>query len=282
MRILFATDGSAGSRRALDLLVDLPLTPSDQVTVLSVAPPGDLSGISRDLIPDPRTLRLASASAREAVAAAGWRLGLLGVPTSEVVETGATVDAIVARSLHEAPQLIVIGSRGRGLLRGALLGSTARRLARCSPVPVLVVRGRRAAPQPVVAVVDDSPESLPAIQLLARLPLPERSEIVVLHLRRGSIADELERPIEQARMFLERPHRHQVADAADVPEQIGNQARALGADLVVLGLRGQSESVPPAPSLAERVLADARWSVLVATTSVAAARDALRRVAVPV
>ena len=282
VRILFATDGTAGSRRALDLLADLPLTASDHVTVVSVAPPRELSGISRDLVADPRALRLASASAREAVAAAGWRLGLLGVPTSEVIETGATVEAIVARSLHEAPQLIVIGSRGRGLWHGTLLGSTARRLARCSPVPVLVVRGRRAAPEHVLAVVDDSAGSLPSIQLLARLPLPTRSEIVVLHLGRGPAAERLERPIEQARMFLARPHRHLFADAAHVPEQIGRQARALGADLVVLGVQGQSESVPPAPSLAERVLADARWSVLVATTSVAAARDAARRVTVPI
>ena len=112
--------------------------------------------------------------------------------------------------------------------------------------------------------------------------MPVRSEIVILHLGRGPAAERLERPIEQARMFLSRPHRHLFADAADVTEQIGNQARALGADLVVLGVRGQSESVPPAPSLAERVLADARWSVLVATTSVAAARDAARLVAVPI
>src|SRR5438445_119062 len=108
--------------------------------------------------------------------------------------------------------------------------STAGRLARCSPVPVLVVRGRRAAPEHVLAVVDDSAGSLPAIQLLARLPLPVRSEIVILHLGRGPAAERLERPIEQARMFLSRPHRHLFADAADVTEQIGNQARALGAD----------------------------------------------------
>src|SRR5213594_4088788 len=113
MRILFATDGSGGSRRALDLLADLPLTAADHVTVLSVLPRGELSTISRDLVPDPRALRLASTSAREAVAAAGWRFGQLGVPTSEVIDSGTIVDAILARSLREAPQLVVVGSRGR-------------------------------------------------------------------------------------------------------------------------------------------------------------------------
>jgi nucleotide-binding universal stress UspA family protein len=275
MRILFATDGSGGSRRALDLLADLPLTAADHVTVLSVPPRGELSTITRDLVPDPRALRLASASAREAVAAAGWRFGQLGVPTSEVIDSGTIVDAILARSLREAPQLVVVGSRGRGLWQGAILGSTARALARRSPVPILVVRGRRAAPERVLVVLDDSLESIPAIQLVARLPLPASSELVLLHVRRPDAARGLEHPVEQVRRFIARPHRHRFVDATDIPREIRSEARALGADLVVLGLRGRSEGALPGPSLAERVLAGAQWSVLLATRSVALARVAI-------
>src|SRR2546425_12336364 len=93
-------------------------------------------------------------------------------------------------------------------------------------------------------------------------PLPASSELVLLHVRRPDAAQALEHPVEQARRFIARPHRHRFVDARDIPREIRSEARALGADLVVLGLRGRAEGALPGPSLAERVLAGAQWSVL--------------------
>lgn len=57
------------------------------------------------------------------------------------VETGVgdPVDVLRSRAVDANAHLIVVGSRGRGPLRGALLGSVSASLAASAPAPVLVV-----------------------------------------------------------------------------------------------------------------------------------------------
>jgi nucleotide-binding universal stress UspA family protein len=70
---------------------------------------------------------------RSAARESGARLVklLLGDPAREI-----------CREAREGYQLIVIGTRGRGPLTAALLGSTAQETIRGAGVPVLVVSGR--------------------------------------------------------------------------------------------------------------------------------------------
>lgn len=86
------------------------------------------------------------------------------------IEQGA-VSALVEQSA--AAQLIVLGHRGRGRLRGALLGSSAFSVAMHAHCPVAVVRGAlRPLPSPefpIVAAVDGSRGSLAAAKEAARL-----------------------------------------------------------------------------------------------------------------
>jgi nucleotide-binding universal stress UspA family protein len=46
-----------------------------------------------------------------------------------------TVDYAIGKQVDE----IIIGSRGRGVLSGALLGSVAQKVIHLSPVPVVVI-----------------------------------------------------------------------------------------------------------------------------------------------
>ena len=57
-----------------------------------------------------------------------------------VVRQGHAVEQILAQAEAVGYDLIVMGTHGHGILAGALMGSTARRVVRYSKIPVLVVR----------------------------------------------------------------------------------------------------------------------------------------------
>jgi nucleotide-binding universal stress UspA family protein len=58
---------------------------------------------------------------------------------TEVLE-GAPAEAILDVAKTRKSDLIVMGSRGLGLLQGALLGSQSQKVVRHAPCPVLIVR----------------------------------------------------------------------------------------------------------------------------------------------
>jgi nucleotide-binding universal stress UspA family protein len=55
------------------------------------------------------------------------------------VEVGEPGDRIVEKAHTGGYDLVVIGKRGQGILRGGLMGDTARRVIRHSKVPVMVI-----------------------------------------------------------------------------------------------------------------------------------------------
>ncbi|MBW2094159.1 MAG: universal stress protein [Deltaproteobacteria bacterium] len=57
-----------------------------------------------------------------------------------LVKIGHPVDVILAEREQSNCDLVVMGSRGRGILSGAVLGSTSKRVLRRCDKPVLVVR----------------------------------------------------------------------------------------------------------------------------------------------
>jgi nucleotide-binding universal stress UspA family protein len=63
------------------------------------------------------------------------------IPSDEIiVKRGNPVETILETADEKNCDLIVMGTRGRGTLTDAVLGSTARRVVRRSKKPVLVVR----------------------------------------------------------------------------------------------------------------------------------------------
>jgi nucleotide-binding universal stress UspA family protein len=69
---------------------------------------------------------------------AGHRGKYPDVPVREELVHGRPDDVLVAAG--RTAQLLVVGSRGRGVFRGLLLGSTSRALVHHAPCPVAVVR----------------------------------------------------------------------------------------------------------------------------------------------
>ncbi|GIE29723.1 universal stress protein [Actinoplanes italicus] len=79
---------------------------------------------------------------------APWRVKYPGVPVEALLSHGSA--ASVLNGVSHTAQLIVVGSRGHGVLAGTLLGSTGLQLLHHADCPVLIVRphGRTAAQAP--------------------------------------------------------------------------------------------------------------------------------------
>src|SRR5262249_53265459 len=82
------------------------------------------------------------------------------------------------------PDLIVVGSRGLSGLKGFLLGSVARNVAKHASCPVLVARGPASGLRRIVLAVDDSDHAARAVAFASRLPLPAEAEITVASVAR--------------------------------------------------------------------------------------------------
>jgi nucleotide-binding universal stress UspA family protein len=145
--ILIATDGSDESERAVELGLELAAEQDAQVVLVHVLPPeawtwqGPAPIYPRAVFHEPdedtSVLRPALRLAAERGVPATAEL-VSGDPVAEIVKTAARFDA----------DLIVLGSRGLGRVKAALLGSVSRGVLAEAKRSVLVVREQRAAAVP--------------------------------------------------------------------------------------------------------------------------------------
>ncbi|MGV9665273.1 universal stress protein [Nocardia niigatensis] len=92
--------------------------------------------------------------------------------------------ALIDRSRRA--QLLVVGNRGLGAVRRAVLGSVSTALARHAHCPVAVVHGisetdPASASKPVVVGVDGSPNSLPAVELAFQEASQRKVDLIAVH-----------------------------------------------------------------------------------------------------
>jgi nucleotide-binding universal stress UspA family protein len=145
-RILVPVDGSAQSRRAIDLALDVARAVGSEVCFVTVV---DRSRISveysnvpfADLTP---LLEQAAADADDILARAAACAGAVGLSARTTLSEGAPVDAICKLAHEEGSDLIVMGSHGRHGFDRFVVGSTTEGVMRASSVPVLVVRVAKA------------------------------------------------------------------------------------------------------------------------------------------
>jgi nucleotide-binding universal stress UspA family protein len=141
-KILIATDGSPEARMAVELGIEIASDHEASVVLVQVIPPVRTTefnpGVRIQAIPAELRLRRAVAL-HDAAQLAGEH----GVESTFEVLTGDPADEIVAYADSIDADLVVIGSRRRGVLASALLGSVSREVLRESRRPVLVVKGTR-------------------------------------------------------------------------------------------------------------------------------------------
>jgi nucleotide-binding universal stress UspA family protein len=120
--------------------------------------------------------------------------GTEAAPAVRLIE-GAPARALMETAEREGAELLVVGSRGRGSLRSAVLGSVSRELAASAPCPVVIVpsgegsaeaaNGDGAADGSVVCGVDGSDQALAAAALAGRLATRLGSRLVLVHARQN-------------------------------------------------------------------------------------------------
>lgn len=135
-KILFATDGSAHSDRALAHAKDLAQKYGSEVIVFHAYHfiPEYVSTTEAEKI-----LQGARASAQDIVGKAAHEFEAAGIPVKTMVDQGPAAEEIVSLAGRERCDLIVLGARGLGEVSGMLLGSVSMRVVSKTAVPVLIV-----------------------------------------------------------------------------------------------------------------------------------------------
>lgn len=138
--IICGLDGSSGAVAALQSAASLACALRGDLVAFharSVVVPPLIEGVAAAYYPQPASLE----DARAAVSYVERSLAGLGVdvPIGFRIETGDPAVALAAAAAREDSAIVVVGSRGQGPLRSALLGSVSARLAATAPVPVMVV-----------------------------------------------------------------------------------------------------------------------------------------------
>jgi nucleotide-binding universal stress UspA family protein len=149
--ILVAVDGSPHADRALDEAIDIARTEHAKLTLITgAAEPRTTAMISMSAgaaaTLGPELISYAERVLREAVERVPDDVSVTTVLTEKPIRK-----AILERIEEGHHDLVVMGSRGRGAVRSAVLGSVSHHVLHHSPVPVLVVHADDPAPEVVVS-----------------------------------------------------------------------------------------------------------------------------------
>jgi nucleotide-binding universal stress UspA family protein len=104
-------------------------------------------------------------------------------PLRKEVILGKPYIALIGAALKEKHDIVFVGTRGVGGLKGFFLGSTARQLVRNCPSAVWVSKGmERSAPRVILVPVDFSETSRRALDVAKKFSLQLKADLHVMHI----------------------------------------------------------------------------------------------------
>jgi nucleotide-binding universal stress UspA family protein len=279
--ILFATDFSPAAEAALPYALGLAKQYGARVHGLHVRFPATYPIVGPEAMP--QVLEAAEEQAK--FEAKQLHQMLEAVPHEVTVAEGDLWPILSEIVNQQKTDLIVMGTHGRTGMTRALLGSATEEIFRKAHCPVLTVGPRvshdlerRLAMKQILFATDFSPESLAALPFAVSLAQEHQSSLTLLNVvgkpevgelvHGGQYADSTIRRLhslvpEEAELWCE--PKCQVEQGSEA-EKIMEVATALGADLIVLGVRaphgGVGATTHLLQSIAHQVVTHAQCPVL--------------------
>jgi nucleotide-binding universal stress UspA family protein len=266
-RILLATDGSPEAERALRMAATLSERLGAELHMVSVEPmPDPLSWpeariMSPELRGDVR--ERAEDAARKLLEGQAEKIEEMDLEISEVHAVAGRPDTEIVRVAEEVGAgLVVLGSRGLGPVRRAVMGSVSLSVVHHSHGSVLVVRGEGGdLPGPILLAVDGSEQARVAAEAAAEISsstdsglhvvfvMPTAEHLYGHHFYARELQESVrEQAEDEVRAFLDEQvgwleeHGGKVEDthrAIGRPDaEIVRLAEELGVGLTVVGNRG--------------------------------------------
>jgi nucleotide-binding universal stress UspA family protein len=295
LHLLLAVDGSAASLSAAHWVAQLAQTHTPfECTAISVQNPLLAREVSA-LAPAQITLDARAQEAQAALAQAAHVLRQGGVEHSTHTCMDDAAPALLTQAQALGASAIVMGRRGMGALRAALLGSVSDQVIRQSKLPVIVV-GHELTAEPAAAgpkralrvllALDGSAPSLRAADFSAQLALLSPATLHVVHVQASfTLAEALFSSKERlmahwadaggkealaAPRDLLKQHGIEVQEhnrSSDNPgEAISQLAQELESDLIVMGTRGLGTAASLLlGSVTQQVLKDGKVAVALAS-----------------
>src|SRR5574340_990602 len=167
LNILLADDGSQHAQAAVEVLKDLPLPPKSHIYLLRAFSPGQV-----DWLPQ---FERSLGRSRDQLEANGFLV-------ESETRLGHAADLILQHAARERPDLIIMGAKGLRSTLSILLGGVAQHVIEHASIPVLIVRAPYNGFQRILFAADGSAVNLEAAGYLAGFPLPDATEIDLLHV----------------------------------------------------------------------------------------------------
>jgi nucleotide-binding universal stress UspA family protein len=258
-RILYATDLSEASRKALPLLSAIARKYDSEIYVANIWFPLPYSMGAPDA-----PLALEAQQSEDALSRTreiSESEQLAGVPKTLVVEQGDVVEEIAKIVREQNVDLVLLSTHGRTGWKHLLMGSVAESLFRNLRCPVLTVGPRLSERfsraftlKKLLFAVDFSEESRTVFPYVASLASQQDCELVLVHVlpeetgmnpESRRLAEALRKDMESVYSpYLEKGCKAEfVIDFGDPAKRILDLAEIKGVDLIAMGVRNAPEFV---------------------------------------
>lgn len=245
-------------------------TPTPAATLVHVIPPPDQPAFAGHLVPPSAAIE---AVAREYADTQMRRVAGLLAPAvvSTDIRVGKPYEEIIASATATGASLVVVGPHSDRPRPRKFLGTTAERVVRTSPVPILVATNPGGRPRRILVPIDDSSNTPVLLAWTRDLATMFDADVTLLHVwsnavysHVASMSYAVAKREDDARRELERELHDAAAQWLEALARTGIQrervtakvthgkagdatldaAAEMSADLIVLGRRGSGLIVP--------------------------------------